>query len=699
MTAISSRGRGRPKGVRNREFYSVLLDTADVCVPVANREGRLVGVDQTPDGVRAVFEDCLRDRFAVPVEALFAHAARMLHEEDPSAQRWLKIQPLLTDTEVREVHGLITAIEKYEQRDGAAKVRLQQLRDDLARAGMSVSISTFYDKLRRYRELGPVGLLRTNHKALTDVQKEELLQPLYDSAVAVARELQGQPKITLRQFVQKVHDTMATRNQNESTARAIAEISGLDTDQVLGSVYKAAHLHMELDKRRGRVGLNRQRHKFTSARTPFSTIQIDRTQLNIRLTDRKGRAMDVVDVLMAIDVCTRRILGFLICPRNARGAHVQALLIHLCRGLIAPRITKSALPGLPTELELSAELHQLAQLNEIVVDRGSPESSHETQGFLTSLGVNIRFAPPGRGDAKGVIEGFYSVLTKVLRVFPGATGSNLMQTGHDSTVSTVLELEQFAAILTSYIENVYHRQPSVKSETPGIPKMSPNEKLMWEMTVGSGLPTVDATDVSRIRSALRREFVALDVRGIMHHGLYYQDEQGKLAGLLNSLHGSTVNDLGHKSVHILFHDHYDDVVFAEIPGETDLIPCFPHHRPQEAFADVRTEFHLGSLFNLGQTTPLHLRVPGASKVVSHPFKDPAEGLFSILSASGDSQQMWSEAKKAKKTADKLGPLDLDTDSATDQEATLEHELTNIQEMLHMFGVLNNEVPTEDGMEL
>lgn len=698
MTGTSSRGRGRPKGVRNRKFYSVLLDTAEMHVPLVNREGRLVGVDQAPDGLRAVFEDCLHDRFAVPMESLFAEAAKKLHDEDSHAQLWLKVQPMLTDAEISEVHALIAAIESYERSDESGEFRFEQLRKDLAKAGITVNKSACYEKLRMYRERGPVGLLRSNHKALTRVRREELIKPLLDCAMAVARDLQGQPKITISQFDLLVNEQMAKVGQDASSVIASAGMSQRDATKVLGLIYKAARLNLELDKRRGQVALNHQKHNYTSARSPFSTIQIDRTQLNIRLTDRKGLAMDVVDVLMAIDICTRRILGFLICPRNAKGAHVQALLIQLCRGLIAPRLSTSVLPALPTDLELDTELYELCQMSEVVIDRGSPESSSETRTFMTKLGLNIRIAPPGRGDAKGVIEGFYGYLTKALRILPGATGSNIMQTGHDSTVTTVLELGQFADILACYIERVYHRHHSVRSETPGMPSMSPNEKLMWEMSVGSGIPTVDATDVSRIRSALQRELVALDVRGIMHHGLYYQDEEGKLAGLLNILHGSTVNNSGHKAVHILFHDHYDDVVFAEIPGETDLIPCYPHYRPKEAFADVRTEFHLGSLFNLGEAVPLYLRIPGTAELISHPFKDPENGLFSILSERGDPQQSWSEAKKARKAADKLRSMDNSIDTATHHEAAIDRELADIQEMLHMFGVFDNEDLNDDGME-
>lgn len=693
-----SRGRGRPTGVSNRQFYSALLHTEPITVPLIEREGRFVGVKQDATGIRAVFEDTHRDRFTIPLDALFSRASEAMHKQDGDPQTWIRLQRLLPPEDIQWIHAIVDAIHLYEECDSAQGERLSLALEKLRNDGYKIEKSAFYEKLRRYRREGPQGLLRRNHPALTHLKNDHLLGPLVRTATVVAEDQQAKPRITLGQFIELVRRKTTEQADEHKVASLLANTDDVTLRSVMRSVYNAAHLNLELDKRRSRLGLNQGRHQYTSARSPFATIQIDRTQLNVRLVDRRGHAMDTVDVLMAIDVCTRRILGFQICPRNATGAHVQAFMIHLTRGLVAPRLSRSPLPSLPSTLEVTTDVSELVQISELVVDRGSAESSQQTLEFLAALNLNIRIAPPGRGDAKGVIEGFYRILTDALRIMPGATGSNIMQTDHDSAVTTVLELEQFTSVLSQYIETIYHRQPSVKSDIPGLPDMSPNERLIWELSIGSGIPTVDASDISRIRAVLRRESMHLSVRGFMHHGLYYQDKDGYLADLMRSLDRSVIDTNGRRSVWVLYHDHYDDVVFAEIPGHDDLIPCFPHLRPQESFFDARTEFHLGSLFNLGEAVPLHFRLPDDSNLISHPFNNPVEGLFSIISQTHAPQLHWSDAKKRRRISEREQREYGSGTVQTDVEQNDLVDLSAIEEMLSEYGLFDDGDFSESGHE-
>ncbi|MFI6700225.1 transposase [Streptomyces sp. NPDC050509] len=225
------------------------------------------------------------------------------------------------------------------------------------------------------------------------------------------------------------------------------------------------------------------------ANRPGELVMIDTSWLDVRAYDPDTDTVVSVDLTIAIDVCTRSLLGWRLVPKGTKGVDAGMVIADAM-------LPEPMRPGWPEALRhkmLRLPCEPLLSLDErfaaaaarpviypetIVIDHGKAFASQPVKNVCRRYGITIQDARKYRPTDKPQVEAaFKTIRTQLAEHIAGFKGHNVVHRGGDVDAVarwTIAELEEFFA---EYVVAVYQRRRHKGLVLPGFPELnlSPND--------------------------------------------------------------------------------------------------------------------------------------------------------------------------------------------------------------------------------
>ncbi|MFF7339691.1 transposase [Streptomyces sp. NPDC008163] len=282
---------------------------------------------------------------------------------------------------------------------------------------------------------------------------------------------------------------------------------------------------------------------------PGEQVQIDTTRLDIMAVLEDG-SLGRPELTIAVDVATRSILAAVLRPHSTKAVDAALLLAEMA-------VPHPARPTWPSALHLSrAEVpyERMLSLDErlegaaarpvvvpetIVVDRGK---IYLSQGFIAAcetLGVSVQPAPPGRPQAKAVVERTFGAINDLFcQHVAGHTGSNPQRRGSATAAETRWTIPQLQDFLDEWITCGWQNRPHDGLRHPVLPKTALTPNQMWAalITISGYVPVplsgADYLELLPVRwQPITERGIRLDYRTYNHDILDpHRGQRSPLAG-------------------------------------------------------------------------------------------------------------------------------------------------------------------------
>ncbi|MFD3935841.1 transposase [Streptomyces sp. NPDC058611] len=225
------------------------------------------------------------------------------------------------------------------------------------------------------------------------------------------------------------------------------------------------------------------------ASRPGELVMIDTSWLDVRAYDPDTDTVASVDLTIAIDVCTRSLLGWRLVPKGTKGVDAGMVIAD-------SMLPEPMRPGWPESLRhkmLRLPCEPLLSLDErfaaaaarpvifpeaIVIDHGKAFASQAVKNVCRRYGITIQDARKYRPVDKPQVEAaFKTIRTQLSEHIAGYKGNHVVHRGRDVDAVarwTIAELEEFFA---EYVVAVYQRRHHKGLVLPGFPEinLSPND--------------------------------------------------------------------------------------------------------------------------------------------------------------------------------------------------------------------------------
>jgi Mu transposase, C-terminal./Integrase core domain. len=182
---------------------------------------------------------------------------------------------------------------------------------------------------------------------------------------------------------------------------------------------------------------------------PLERVEIDHTPLDVIVDDGYGNKIRPY-LILAIDKCTRNVLGFSIGMGNNVGWPEVALCI---KHIISDKsYVKEAYPSIKNKWEA------FGIPKKIVMDNGLEFKNEAMIDAAYQLGFIIEYCPPKTPEWKGSIERFFETInTGLIHDLPGTTRSNPKELGDDENPPKLacLTFSTLIALVYKWIIDVY----------------------------------------------------------------------------------------------------------------------------------------------------------------------------------------------------------------------------------------------------
>ncbi|WP_028808954.1 DDE-type integrase/transposase/recombinase [Streptomyces sp. 351MFTsu5.1] len=226
-----------------------------------------------------------------------------------------------------------------------------------------------------------------------------------------------------------------------------------------------------------------------TASRPGELVMIDTSWLDVRAYDPVEDVVFSVDLTIAIDVCTRSLLGWRLVPKGTKG--VDAGLV-----IADAMMPEPMRPGWPEGLRhrfLRLPCEPLLAQNErfaaaaarpvvfpekIVIDHGKAFASQAVKNVCRRYGITIQDTRKYRPTDKPQVEAaFKTIRSQLSGHIAGYKGNHVVHRGRNVDAIarwTIEELEEFFA---EYVVAVYQRRQHKGLVLPGFPEisLSPND--------------------------------------------------------------------------------------------------------------------------------------------------------------------------------------------------------------------------------
>ena len=288
------------------------------------------------------------------------------------------------------------------------------------------------------------------------------------AARKLLKQREGESKMSVRniaeQLDRQLRDSAVFRPSIEAAMTALEAIVGKDKD-----------LHGARARDRSNKAVGNGVHGLRMAGYPGHIVVLDATPLNVRVYDANSNTVGGCELILAIDLFSRAILGLTLVP-TARSVDVGAVLWEVIKpyqGLPgelpyvgvphALLVPDDRYAGVREQLQRGGT-HQGARTglgtgvvpDTLVVDHGSIFVSHHVFGIAQSLGMTIEPANIRMPNQKGQVERSFGTMEPFLEHLPGYKGADISGRGADPDASAVLDIRAAENRIRGWVREVYN---------------------------------------------------------------------------------------------------------------------------------------------------------------------------------------------------------------------------------------------------
>lgn len=381
-----------------------------------------------------------------------------------------------------------------------APSRTRAMAEEIATA-QGVNTATIYEWLRLYEGSGHLSALVPRRRGRKPGTKR------------VGREVEA----VIASAIEDKYLSTQQRKPQEAVKAAVerCKTAGLTPPHHTTVRRRIKHLPVAATlRRRGRRDLARNLHEpirgsFPGADFPLAVVQIDHTEADIVLVDKRFRLpMGRPWITLAIDVFSRVVVGFHVSMERpnafAAGACIsQAMLLK--HEVLA-------------RLEVPGEWPVWGKMRAVHSDNAREFKGEVLRRACEQYGIGLELRPLKQPHYGGHIERLMGTVAIEIRNLPGATFSSPAERkGYDSEREAAMTQDEFEAYLLDLFVNVYHKRFHHGIGTTPLRRLEAGILGDGEAK-GTGLPDVPG-DPERIR----RDFLPFEERTVQPYGLVWAD--------------------------------------------------------------------------------------------------------------------------------------------------------------------------------
>lgn len=258
-----------------------------------------------------------------------------------------------------------------------------------------------------------------------------------------------------RHSIQEVVDEAEARVQEDNRhRRADDQLPVPDPSNVYRAIDRLAPYEVDVARYGQRYADLKHKVVGTGPRPkrPLELVQIDSTTLDLFVVDPEtGMPIGRPTLFMAIDVCTKMILGYYLSFNDTGYVAVMHCLLHA----IKPKdYVKALYPNVKHEWNC----HGLMEV--LKVDNAMAFHGESLEDAALELGFLIDYAPAGTPWFKASIERLIRTKnTQLIHQLPGTTFSNIFQKkGYDPLKHALISKNTLDEIIHVYVIDIYSRQ-------------------------------------------------------------------------------------------------------------------------------------------------------------------------------------------------------------------------------------------------
>ena len=441
--------------------------------------------------------------------------------------------------------------------------RFRKKAEELTNAGFPITSRGLYKKDAKLRDEGIVGLVnRTKFKTTTGPVIDDRIKK---AAAHVIAENLGASTRTAIKYLQMVKVRVAHDNPGVE----IAWPSDRTMRRYLTPLLDEARLTGTARERKSHSNKPKRAYRPVLATYPGQYVEIDTNTADLMVMMPNGN-VDRPYVTIAIDVCTRSIVGFHVHPAQPSAFDHRILLIRsvMPRGIdenAEPSAWLANAPSLPGSTMVAmgqaaaeSKARPFIAIETLTTDRGKDFLA--VQALAEQLGINVIAAPPHSPVAKPHVEQFFNFMNKGFCAnFDSYVAHSTDHKGYVPGAAVPYAL--FVAALDRWITEVYQNRPHsglAPLEHTGR-SFSPNQMYTATFDASAGIPL--PITVTEYVSLLPYETRQIRAEGIQMGKEFFDSEE------LNGLRGT-------RTKHQVHYDPYDeDRVWVKHPESDEWIEC------------------------------------------------------------------------------------------------------------------------------
>lgn len=259
----------------------------------------------------------------------------------------------------------------------------------------------------------------------------------------------------------------------------------------------------------------------------LARVEVDAVHLNLGLVDDDGSYLGKVIVYVAIDACSRAIIGYSYAYGNQIAecaSKAAACLRHAFR-----EKTREEYPF----LENDWEMHGIPL--EVVSDSGPAFESNLTRSLLSVLGVHAHRPQSRTPWRRPFIERFFLTLrNQLLAGMPGYRGSRSDKSDYDEKIdkASILSFRDFERRLVTYFVDVYNQRPhkGLGGATPAQVWQEKSRLYPPRQATDEELDIIDAYKPDRMEERVLKRGTGIEINSIDYNSRGLQDLYWRLYG-------------------------------------------------------------------------------------------------------------------------------------------------------------------------
>ncbi|QDN61418.1 transposase family protein [Streptomyces sp. RLB3-17] len=226
-----------------------------------------------------------------------------------------------------------------------------------------------------------------------------------------------------------------------------------------------------------------------TAGRPGELVMIDTSWLDVRAYDPVEDVVFSVDLTIAIDVCTRSLLGWRLVPKGTKGVDAGLVIADAMMPEPMrpgwPECLRHRILRLPCEPLLAQDERFAAAAarpvvfpERIVIDHGKAFASQAVKNVCRRYGITIQDTRKYRPTDKPQVESaFKTIRSQFSEHIAGYKGNHVVHRGRDVDATARWTIEDLEEFFAEYVVAVYQRRRHTGLVLPGFPEisLSPND--------------------------------------------------------------------------------------------------------------------------------------------------------------------------------------------------------------------------------